>query len=192
MDTAVALVQAYLRVNGYFTVTEYPVVEASRFGSARALTDLDVLAFRFPGAGRLVGARYLTDPALRCPSEVPDMLVGEVKEGAAELNRGARDPAVLAMALSRFGCCSPDHAAHTVREILRHGEATTDRGHRVRLAVFASAGAVPGALTVPLAAVMAFLRDYVRESWTELLAGRPKDPALDWIVIEEKARRGVA
>jgi hypothetical protein len=28
MDNAVALVRAYLHVNGYFTVTEYPVVEA--------------------------------------------------------------------------------------------------------------------------------------------------------------------
>ena len=27
MDNAVALVQAYLRVNGYFTVVEYPVLE---------------------------------------------------------------------------------------------------------------------------------------------------------------------
>ena len=30
MDNAVALVQAYLRVNGYFTVAEYPVLEATR------------------------------------------------------------------------------------------------------------------------------------------------------------------
>ena len=28
MDTAVALVQAYLNVNGYFAVVEYPVLEA--------------------------------------------------------------------------------------------------------------------------------------------------------------------
>jgi hypothetical protein len=28
MDTAVALTQAYLHVNGYFTVTEYPVLES--------------------------------------------------------------------------------------------------------------------------------------------------------------------
>lgn len=27
MDTAVALVQAYLHVNGYFTVVEFPVLE---------------------------------------------------------------------------------------------------------------------------------------------------------------------
>jgi hypothetical protein len=53
MDNAVALVQAYLNVNGYFTVTEYPVVEAIKYAGYRTATDLDVLAFRFPGAGRL-------------------------------------------------------------------------------------------------------------------------------------------
>ena len=51
MDTAVALVQAYLNVNGYFTVVEYPVLEASRGGHARSVTDLDILALRFAGAG---------------------------------------------------------------------------------------------------------------------------------------------
>jgi hypothetical protein len=30
------------------------------------------------------------------------MLIGEVKEGRAELNHAARDPAVLAAALTRF------------------------------------------------------------------------------------------
>ena len=50
MDTCVALVQAYLHLNGYFTVVEYPVIEASAHGHARALTDLDILAVRFPGA----------------------------------------------------------------------------------------------------------------------------------------------
>jgi len=32
MDRAVALVQAYLNVNGHFTVVEYPVLESSRRG----------------------------------------------------------------------------------------------------------------------------------------------------------------
>ena len=50
MDTAVALVQAYLHVNGYFTVTEYPVLEAFHRDHTRAVTDLDVLAFRFAHA----------------------------------------------------------------------------------------------------------------------------------------------
>ena len=50
MDNAVALVQAYLRLNGYFTVSEYPVVEELRHGGVRTMTDLDILGFRFPGA----------------------------------------------------------------------------------------------------------------------------------------------
>ena len=50
MDTAVALVQAYLHVNGYFTVVEHPVLEL-RAGQVRTVTDLDVLAYRLPGAG---------------------------------------------------------------------------------------------------------------------------------------------
>ena len=48
MDHAVALVETYLRVNGYFTVTEYPLVEVCRYGNYRTATDLDLLAFRFP------------------------------------------------------------------------------------------------------------------------------------------------
>lgn len=112
MDNAVALVQAYLQVNGYFTVTEYPVLEAARHG-IEAATDLDVLAFRFPGAGQIVPAkpggreRWLaqTDSALACPVDRVDMLIGEVKEGRAEINRAARDPEVLRAVLVRFGCC---------------------------------------------------------------------------------------
>ena len=51
MDISVALVQAYLHINGYFTVAEYQVLEAYRGGHARSVTDLDILAFRFARAG---------------------------------------------------------------------------------------------------------------------------------------------
>ena len=54
MDNAVALVQAYLRINGYFTVTEFPVVESGRSGLHRTATDIDILAVRFRDAARLV------------------------------------------------------------------------------------------------------------------------------------------
>lgn len=52
MDSAVALLQTCLRVNGYFTVSEYPIVELR--GAFQAATDMDVLAFRFRGAERWV------------------------------------------------------------------------------------------------------------------------------------------
>jgi len=44
MDNAVALVQAYLRINGYFTVAEFPILEGSH-GQFHEVTDLDMLAF---------------------------------------------------------------------------------------------------------------------------------------------------
>lgn len=108
MDTSVALVQAYLHVNGYFTVAEYPVLEAYRDDHARTVTDLDILAFRFSGAGhdlirgrgrRALGDR-VTDPVLGCPADRPDMIIAEVKEGTARLNAAMRDPVVLEVALA--------------------------------------------------------------------------------------------
>jgi hypothetical protein len=78
-----------LRVNGYFTVTEYPVLEAARQEGFRTATDLDVLAFRFPRAGPLMPfeendqgstgrqRRFLVDPHLGSRFEEADMLIGE-------------------------------------------------------------------------------------------------------------------
>jgi hypothetical protein len=93
MDTAVALVQAYLHVNGYFTVAEYPVLETMKHDNYCTLTDIDLLAYRLPHAGGLVPAKkrgskqpvqsHVTDPLLATSEDGPDSLIGEVKEGAA-------------------------------------------------------------------------------------------------------------
>src|SRR5690625_4507165 len=100
MDNAVALVRAYLHVTGYFTVTEYPVLEAERHSGFRTVTDLDVLAFRFAGAGRRLhgveagaagrhGPPFEPDPALGVPADRSDMLVAEVKERSEERRVGS-------------------------------------------------------------------------------------------------------
>ncbi len=91
MDNAVALVQTYLHVNGYFTVAEYPIIGSGRHGDYRTVTELDILAFRFPGATRLVprlpgrgddsAEREEPDPVLGTPADQADMLIGEVKDG---------------------------------------------------------------------------------------------------------------
>ena len=139
MDTAVALVQAYLQINGYFAVVEYPVLEASRLGPTRTVTDLDVLSFRFAGAGHQVIHRhghrdaereFEPDPALGCPSDRPDMIVGEVKEGAARFNSATQDPDALSAALARFGCCHPTHAGELARTLLTHGHVNAPSGMR--------------------------------------------------------------
>ena len=79
MDTAVGLVQAYLQINGYFTVTEYPVVEAMRRqGGYRTSTDLDVLAIRFPGAGTLVPSGRPHAPEIDVFPSDPQLGVGHI------------------------------------------------------------------------------------------------------------------
>jgi hypothetical protein len=86
------------------------------------VTDLDVLAVRFrdagyevvPGGGghRQLGAHAVRpDPVLGCPPGEPDMIVGEIKEGAAQFNAATLDPVVLQLALARLSCCSVEHAS---------------------------------------------------------------------------------
>ena len=102
MDTAVGLVQAYLRVNGYFTVAEYPVLDATGPGGPRTITDLDILAVRLhraPGASGTVDAPL--DPALGAGGGA-DMIVGEVKRylrdnNAVRVSRSIRDLAYHSM-----------------------------------------------------------------------------------------------
>lgn len=205
MDTAVGLVEAYLRVNGYFTVTEYPIVETRKYGDYRTATDLDVLAFRFPGAGRLVpfqagkvtnetsAETFAPDPYLGGVSDQADMLIGEVKEGRAELNAAARDPLVLRAALTRFGCCSPDHVPAVVEALLRHGCAHTHCGHQVRLIAFGSLPPLSSGgkyTAISLGHVHEFLEAYIHEHWGVLCHAQFKDPAFAFEVVLEKARRG--
>jgi len=46
MDQAVAVVETYLRVNGYLPVAEYPVLTTPGHGPVQTVTDLDILAIR--------------------------------------------------------------------------------------------------------------------------------------------------
>lgn len=204
MDNSVALVQAYLRVNGYFTVAEYPVVEAMREGGYRMATDLDILAFRFPGSGRLVprsrqasgNDRLLAippDEVLAIGRDEADMIIGEVKEGRAELNQAATDRSVLWSALARFGCCPHEHVPPLVDALLRHGEVTTPGGHRVRMVAFGSI-APSGShryAVILLGHVVQFLRDYLRENWDVLHTAEFKDPAFGFLMTLGKASRGL-
>src|SRR6185436_11352215 len=48
MDHAVALVEAYLQLNGYFTSAEYPILARAGRNGAQMITDVDIMAFRFP------------------------------------------------------------------------------------------------------------------------------------------------
>lgn len=203
MANAVDLARAYLHLNGYFTVSEYPVLEQLRGGSHRMVTDLDLLAFRFPRAGGvaptpahglpLVPALLEPDPVLAGRKGESDMIVAEVKEGFAELNKAARDPRVLEIALVRFGCCDPVEAGQVVSQLLRIGEAPTGHGHRVRLVAFGSTvpqGGSSGYTAIAMGHVVAFLRTHLRDNWKLARHAQVSDPALGFLSLLEKAERG--
>lgn len=200
MDMAIALVQAYLRVHGYFTVSEYPILEAMRHGEHRIATDIDILAVRFPEACQLVprqGGRddddialITPDQALGVPHDRIDMIVGEVKVGTAELNRAATDPAVLRAALMRFGCCDRDDTTRVVEALLRNGHTTNPAGHQVRMVAFGSvrpSGPHRTFQVVLLGDVLRFLRKYLHAHWSVLHHADFKDPAFSFLMLLEKA-----
>lgn len=203
MDTAVAIVQSYLHLCGYFTATEYPVVEATRRGY-QTVTDLDVLAIRFPGARRVVPSRSKSgaaspgeagpEPIHEPVADQVDMIIGEVKEGRAELNRGARDPLVLRTALTRFGCCEGAHVDDAVQRLLRKGRAdlphASAAAHHVRLVAFGSRR--PDHLGYPcevvlLGDIIDAMQSYLREHWSLIRQAQFKDPALSLLTTMEKA-----
>lgn len=199
MDTSVALVQAYLQVNGYFTVAEYSVMSVDRGDTARAVTDLDILAVRFPGAGhelaRARGQRpkenhqWIVDPALRCPSDRPDMIVGEVKEGKARFNPAMRTPGVLEVALSRFGCCPPERAREVTHELLARGEVVIPGGHSIRVAAFGAttAGGVNRlGIMLSMRHVVQYLQGYLREHWAILRHAQFKEPTISVLALLQK------
>lgn len=197
MDTAVALVKTYLQANGFFTVTEYPILESIGLAT-RTVTDIDILALRFPGAGGVGseaptgGLRIEPDDALEVSDAQIELIIGEVKEGAAELNKAARDPAVVAAALRRFGALAPDVEEELVRDLLDDGEALHPAGIRVRQMVFATKPPTRqhySYLWMNIGDIAEWLQIRVETHWDEIKMIQSKDPALSFLLLFEKARR---
>jgi hypothetical protein len=202
MDHAVSLVQAYLQLNGYFTSAEYPIVAGAGRGGFRAITDVDVLAFRFPsGLPTPQGRRTPkgldmsdVDPGLGVSPDTVDVVIGEVKEGRVGINSGFRDPAVLKAVIGRFGITSEEED-RVIGDLLRTGAAALPSGYVIRLIAFGAfppGSQVPPCRIISLGHVLVFLQDYVRKHWQMLRHLQFKDPAFGFLMTLEKARRGGA
>ena len=197
-----ALVQAYLQLNGYFTSAEYPIIAGTSRNGFRTITDIDILAFRFPSGEPLARHNHKTpkgldvsgiDPGLGVPIESIDMIIGEVKEGRVGLNSGIRDPEVLEMVVKRFGEVREAH--HVVQQLIDTGVATLPPSFSVRLIAFGSfppGSEVPPCRIISLGHVLSFLQAYVRKHWHMLRHMQFKDSAFGFLMTLEKARRGAA
>ena len=203
MDHAVSLVQAYLQLNGYFTSAEYPIIAGAGRNGFRTITDIDILAFRFPAGFPTATPQRRDpqgldtseiDPGLGVPADTIDMIIGEVKEGKVGINSGVRDRAVLKAVIGRFGD-SAEEAEHVVSELLNRGSATLPSGYVVRLVAFGAfppGSEVPPCRIISLGHVLTFLQEYVRKHWHVLRHLQFKDPAFGFLMTMEKARRGGA
>lgn len=174
-------------------------MSVNRRGEARGITDIDLMAWRFPrasgraglpGGRRAVGeSARAPDPALRCPEDMPYMVIAEVKRGRARFNRAMRDPLVLATALARFGCCNAADSEATARKLLREGSADTHCGHVVRLVAFGAAAAderLPRGHVVPLENVVRYLRRWLRDCWSELHGVKFSNPAVELLALLQR------
>ena len=202
MDHAVALVEAYLQLNGYFTSAEYPILARAGRSGAQMITDIDMLAFRFPSglptstprrAPRGLDTSDL-DPDLGVLPDSVDMIIGEVKEGRVGINNGIRDREVLRAVISRLGDATGQEE-RIIDDLLARGTSSLSSGYVVRLIAF---GAFPPGEEVPpcriisLGHVLEFLQGYVRKHWSVLRHLQFKDPAFGFLMTLEKARRGGA
>lgn len=196
MDHAVALVQAYLHVNGYFTIAELPVLVPLTAGGVKSGTDIDLLALRLRGAGGGAAggavARCEPDAALGIPDTAVDMLIVEVKEGRAELNRGATSPETLGAALDRFGLDARAEGGMPFRDLEREGEGRWPGDVSVRMLAFGSVvdpRLVTGFRAVSLPHVGRYLSDYLQSEWEALRHAHFKDRAIGLLALFEQVRR---
>ena len=199
MDTAVGLVKAYLELCGYFVLAELPV-RAAEGGAYRDVTDLDIVAVRFPhqhvalpqAVARPLDVFLGADPALETFEAGVDAIVGEVKEGKARLNPALRRADTVAFALRRLGCCPEQTVPAQPRTIVHagaHEMAMPGQVRcRIRLVAFAGYGHTPepGVLTVPLSRCARFITERLRSARDVLAGTQFKDPVLGIFALQDK------
>ncbi len=110
MDIATDLVEVFLRSNGYLTLSELQIQSLNKRGDWETVTDVDILALRFPGRVFLADSH---DAELAAELEVPgvplfldddtiDVIIGEVKQGEATFNPSLTKHQTLHTALHRL------------------------------------------------------------------------------------------
>ncbi|MBK5098181.1 MAG: hypothetical protein JJE01_10395 [Gemmatimonadetes bacterium] len=200
MNSGVALVEAYLRVNGYLVLDEVPIVLPEELGGYRTHTDLDIVAVRFPcvrmgppdAAGRIPDP-IATDPKLDVPEGAIDVIIGEVKEGRAHLNRAIRSPEALRLGLARVGVCDEqelDRTAEALSEqaVVRLESSSPNR--QVRLIAFGmgTSRKTHTHYVVSLKDAWDFIDTVIEREHEVLLPATLSDPVLGLLHLAQKLR----
>jgi len=204
LNAAVSLVRTYLKLNSYFTATELPVIKKGDDGLYFEVTDIDILALRFPRAAHIVAQgrpgplddlQFPPDPDLDIPTDSMDLIIGEVKAGRPRLNPHMRSEDTLYRALVRFGMCPPERLDRAVEELREKGETWVRDGEvaipsRFRLVAFGDGDEQngDGYTIIPLKQVAAFVTEHLRRYREVLHPVRLTDPTLGLLHLLEKLR----
>ena len=188
MDIAVNLVESYLRLNGYLTLSEFEIQKRSQDGRWNTVTDVDMVAVRFPGPVYAADAhsdtetRFLLidDPALELNEDCVDVIVGEVKQGEAVFNPGLTSHAALHTTLNRFAWLYPEGVDPVVQALQNEGisrvPSPTGGKVRTRLVAFGRSDTVD-THTISLTHIIETVTGYLTEYEDVLHAAQFKDPA---------------
>jgi hypothetical protein len=187
MDIAVNLVETYLRLNGYLTLSEFEIQRRGENGSYETVTDVDIVGFRLPGeifaADDHEDCRMLqiSDQALDLRPDMIDVILGEVKQGDAQFNPSITRHEVLHSVLQRLAWAYGAPILGVVEDLQEHGlsevPACAGRGVvRTRLVAFGRSP-ITDLHTISLSHVFATMIGYFHDLEEVLRPAQFKDPA---------------
>lgn len=198
MDVATDLVEVFLRSNGYLTLSELQIQSLNKRGDWETVTDVDILALRFPGRVFIADAH---DPTLASELEVPgvplyleedtiDVIVGEVKQGEAAFNPSLTKHETLHTALHRLSWIYSDGDLDRVVEDLRDKGVcyTPARGGgtvRTRIVAFGQASEVTMNV-IPLQVILERALDALESHDALLRSARSSSPAAAMLKLLHK------
>jgi hypothetical protein len=203
-DPASELVVAYLRVNGYFILTDLEL-HVLEDGSYRTLTDVDIVAVRHPtlrGPTHYEGASggsgvvecLLTeevDPSFDIATDRVDVVIGEVKRGTAAFNPALKDPRVLHAVARRVGDVFGAPTSAVIKDLASTGRFRTETT-QVRLVAFGSDGKVDKGTTVHHGQVVRWLNDMLSRHQELMEVTSYSDPVLSLLSLAGKVGRPLA
>lgn len=188
MDIAVNLVEYYLRLNGYVTLSEFEIQQRNQRGVWETVTDIDIVAIRFPGpmyAGDVHDddeCRFLLieDDGLFLEDATIDIVIGEVKQGEAVFNRGLTTHAALHTILRRFEWLYSSGVEAVIEELQQGGvarsEARAGGSIRTRLVAFGRSPVV-NLNTISLSHIFETVYGYLRRYGDMLQGAQFREPA---------------
>jgi hypothetical protein len=198
MDIATDLVEVFLRSNGYLTLTELQIQSPTKSGDWETVTDVDILALRFPGRVFMADAH---DSKMASELEVPgvplfleddtiDVIVGEVKQGEATLNPSLTKHETLHTALHRLSWIYSEGDLERVVEDLREQSVcyTPARGGgtvRTRLVAFGQASEVTMNV-IPLEVILERVLGALESHDALLRSARSSSPAAAMLKLLHK------